>query len=112
MKVLVVGAGTMGHSIAEVCALAGYDVLLTDISEEALKNAVAKISWSVKKLEQKEKVKSSDEVQERIKTSTDLAGSARQADFVIEAVVERTDVKREVFPHQAGGDNKRGTDER
>jgi len=97
MRVLVVGAGTMGHGIAEVCALAGYDVLLADISEDALKNAVAKISWSVKKLEQKGKVKSSDEVLGRIKTSTDLAGSAGEADFVIEAVVERTDVKKEVF---------------
>lgn len=97
MKVLVVGAGTMGHGIAEVCALAGNEVVLSDINENILKNAVARITWSVKKLEEKGKVKNADEVLGRIKTTTDLASAAKEADFVIEAVIEKTDVKKEVF---------------
>lgn len=96
-KVLVVGAGTMGHGIAEVCALAGYDVTIVDVKEEILNNAINRITWSVKKLEQKGKITNADEVLSRIKTSTDLASAARDADYVIEAVVEKTDVKKEVF---------------
>ncbi|RLI78963.1 3-hydroxybutyryl-CoA dehydrogenase, partial [Archaeoglobales archaeon] len=51
-NVLVVGAGTMGHGIAEVCALAGYNVIIVDINENILSNAVARITWSLKKLEE------------------------------------------------------------
>ncbi len=96
-KVLVVGAGTMGHGIAEVCALSGYNVVIVDLKEDILQNAVSRITWSVKKLEQKGKVPNADEILKRIETSTDLASASKDADFVIEAVVERTDVKREVF---------------
>ncbi len=97
MRVLVVGAGVMGHGIAEVCALAGYDVTLVDVSDEALRNAVSRITWSVKKLEQKGRISNADDVLARIKTTTDLASAAKDADFVIEAVVEKTEVKKEVF---------------
>ncbi len=78
MKVLVVGAGVMSHGIAEICALAGYEVLLVDISEDALKNALSRITWSVKKLEQKGRVKNADEIISRIKTTTDLVSAAKQ----------------------------------
>ncbi len=94
--VLVIGAGTMGHGIAEVCAISGYDVILVDLDEEILEKAMKRISWSLEKLEKKLKVRK-DDVLKRIKTDTDLASSAGHADFVIEAVVERTDVKKEVF---------------
>ena len=97
MKILIVGAGTMGHGIAEVCALSGYEVTLVDINENVLQNALARITWSVKKLESKGKVKNADEVIRKIKTSTNLVEAAKDADFVIEAVVEKTDVKKEVF---------------
>lgn len=95
-NVLVVGAGTMGHGIAEVCALAGYSVTLVDISEDVLKKAMEKIAWSLSKLEKKKGIKK-NEVLVRIRTSTDLASSAKNADLVIEAVVERADVKKQVF---------------
>ncbi|NOY11751.1 MAG: 3-hydroxyacyl-CoA dehydrogenase/enoyl-CoA hydratase family protein [Archaeoglobi archaeon] len=95
-NVLVVGAGTMGHGIAELCALAGYSVTLVDVSEEALKKAMERIAWSLSKLEKKKGVKK-DEVLSRITTSTDLPSSASNADLVIEAVVEKTEVKKEVF---------------
>jgi enoyl-CoA hydratase/3-hydroxyacyl-CoA dehydrogenase len=96
-KVLVVGAGTMGHGIAEVCALAGYEVILVDINENMLSNAISRISWSLKKLEEKKKIENAEEVLRRIKTSQNLEEVAGMADFVIEAVVERTDVKHEIF---------------
>ena len=97
MRVLVVGAGTMGHGIAEVCALAGNDVILCDVNENILKNALSRIEWSVRKLEQKGRIKGADEILKRLKTTTDLTEAAKEADFVIEAVVEKTEVKKEVF---------------
>ncbi len=96
-NVLVVGAGTMGHGIAEVCALAGYSVTIVDINENILSNAVARITWSLKKLEEKKKIESADEVLRRIETSQKLEEVASKADFVIEAVIEKTEVKHEVF---------------
>lgn len=97
MKVLVVGAGTMGHGIAEVCALAGFETFLVDLNENILESARMKIGWSLRKLVEKGKISDPLEVLNRIKTSTDLPNTAKQVDFVIEAVVERTEVKKEVF---------------
>ncbi len=94
--VLVIGAGTMGHGIAEVCAMSGYHVILVDISRDILEKAMKRISWSLEKLERKLKVRKEDVIR-RIKTETDLVNSAKHADLVIEAVVEKTDVKKEVF---------------
>ena len=98
MRVLVVGAGTMGHGIAEVCALVGHEVTLVDIKDGILEKAMQKIGWSLRKLSEKGKLKEkAEDILGRIKTTTNLAEGARSADFVIEAVVENTDVKREVF---------------
>ncbi len=96
MMVLVVGAGVMGHGIAEVCAIAGYEVILVDVEEDILKAAVNRIRWSLEKLERKGRVRAA-EVLSKIKTMVDLEAAAREADFVIEAVVEKTEVKKEVF---------------
>ena len=57
MRVLVVGAGTMGHGIAEVCALTGHEVTLVDIKDEFLEKAMQKINWSLRKLAEKGKLK-------------------------------------------------------
>lgn len=97
MRVLVVGAGTMGHGIATVCAVAGHEVDLVDVSEDLLESAKMKIGWSLKKLEEKREVKNAIEVLQRIRTTTDLVNASKNADFVIEAVVEKTEVKKEVF---------------
>lgn len=97
MRVLVVGAGTMGHGIASVCAASGYEVDLVDVSEDVLDSARMKIGWSLKKLEERGAIKSATEVLQRIKTSTNLEECAKTADFVIEAVVEKTEVKKEIF---------------
>ncbi|MCS7144424.1 MAG: 3-hydroxyacyl-CoA dehydrogenase/enoyl-CoA hydratase family protein [Archaeoglobaceae archaeon] len=97
MRVLVVGAGTMGHGIATVCAIAGFDVDLVDLSEEVLESAKMKIGWSLKKLEERKEIKNAIDLIQRIRTSTNLAEASKNADFVIEAVIEKTEVKREVF---------------
>jgi len=97
-NVVVVGAGTMGHGIAEVCAISGYDVILVDVKDEILQTAISKIEWSIKKLEEKGKLREkAEEVLKRIETTKNLEEAAKRADYVIEAVIERTEVKREVF---------------
>ena len=96
-KVLIVGAGTMGSGIAQICAQAGIGVYLTDVSQECLDRALKNITWSVKKFIEKGKVTETLEaVLGRIRTGTDPAAAA-DADLVIEAVFEKLDVKQEVF---------------
>lgn len=97
-KVLVVGAGTMGHGIAELFAMAGYEVYLSDISQEILDNALNKIKWSLDKLQEKGQLKeSTSNIISRIKTVVGLNESVNDADFAIEAAIERLDLKRQIF---------------
>ncbi|MCQ4448380.1 MAG: 3-hydroxyacyl-CoA dehydrogenase/enoyl-CoA hydratase family protein [Sulfolobales archaeon] len=96
-KVAVVGAGTMGHGIAEVCAIHGYEVVLIDVSNDILRGALEKIKWSLDELTKKGLVKEPiDAVLNRIKPTT-FYEQARDVDLVIEAVVENTAIKKEVF---------------
>ena len=96
-NVFIAGGGLMGSGIGQVCAQAGLDVTLYDVSKEALEKAVKNISWSAGKLIEKGKVQGSiDEVMGRIRTATDL-NEASGADLVIEAVFENIDVKRDAF---------------
>ncbi len=97
----VVGAGVMGHGIAQVAARSGYEVVMVDVSDEVLKKAIEMIEsgpFGLKKLVEKGKM-SEDEakaVLERIKTSTSLE-SLKDADFIIEAVTENADLKKKIF---------------
>ncbi len=96
-KVAIVGSGTMGNGIAQVCAQAGLQVFMSDVSQEYLDKAMKNISWSVGKFIEKGKVTDTLEaVMGRIQTGTDLAGAAK-ADLAIEAVFEKLDVKQEIF---------------
>jgi 3-hydroxybutyryl-CoA dehydrogenase len=96
-KVFVMGAGTMGNGIAQVCAQSGISVLMCDISEEMLEKAVKNIEWSVSKFIEKGKVlEDLNTVMGRIQTSPSLEG-AGDADLVIEAVFEKIDIKHDVF---------------
>ncbi|MCE4621500.1 MAG: 3-hydroxyacyl-CoA dehydrogenase/enoyl-CoA hydratase family protein [Desulfurococcales archaeon] len=105
--ILVVGAGTMGHGIAEVAAIAGYKVYLADISDEILKNAMEKIKWSLSKLSEKGQIRESvDTILSRITPIVNLkdgeyteefARVAKESDFVIEAIPERLDLKQKLF---------------
>lgn len=96
-KIFVVGAGLMGSGITQVCAQAGYSVVMEDVTDDAVKKGLDAIRWSVNKFVEKGKVKGKvDEVMGRIATSTDMA-DAGDADFVFEAVFEDLKVKHEVF---------------
>ncbi len=96
-RVFVIGAGTMGHGIAEVVALAGYEVYMYDISQEALKRAMEKIRWSLEKLFEKGKISNVEEVLSRIKPTSNFEEAASLSDIAIEAVPEDLRLKREVF---------------
>ncbi len=97
--ITVLGAGTMGHGIAEVAALAGYDVVLRDINEDLVTDGYEEIEWSLGKLAEKERI--SDDTAEaaldRVDPVVDLAEAAGDADVVIEAIVEDMDIKQEVY---------------
>jgi len=94
----VIGSGQMGNGIAQVAAASGLDVVMSDIKAEFCENGVATISKNLDRMVKKEKI-SEDEKQAilgRIKTTTDLKDMA-SVDFVVEAAVEREDLKFKIF---------------
>ncbi|MEU8685113.1 3-hydroxyacyl-CoA dehydrogenase family protein [Streptomyces sp. NPDC048611] len=97
-KLAVIGAGLMGSGIAQVSAQAGWDVVLRDVTDEALARGKGGIEASYEKFVAKGKLAASDAEQAlaRITTSTDLEAAA-DADIVVEAVFERIEIKREIF---------------
>jgi 3-hydroxybutyryl-CoA dehydrogenase len=97
--VAVIGAGTMGHGIAQVAAMAGYSVKLTDARAEALDSARKRIAHNLAGAVQRGKLsrEEADAAIGRITTSPDLQSSVRAAHVVVEAVVEDLTLKREVF---------------
>ncbi len=97
-KILVVGAGTMGRGIATVCALAGKEVYLNDLNSEILDKAYQSIKWSIENLAKKGKLNSDlKDILGRVKLIDSLEKIPEGIDFAIEAVVEDSSVKREVF---------------
>ncbi len=94
----VIGAGQMGNGIAHVFALAGYDVLLTDISAEALDKALATISRNLDRQVSRGKISAEDKAaaMARIRTTMDIA-EIGPCDLIIEAATEREDVKNKIF---------------
>lgn len=90
-SVAVVGAGTMGHGIAEVCAIAGYRVSLLDVDDGVLQAALGRIRASLEKLRSKRNI-DVDRVMGMISATAGFAGVS-DADLIIEAVPERYDVK-------------------
>jgi len=95
-KVFVVGAGRMGIGIAEVCAREGYDVMMSDTTDENLARGMQGINRSVARAVEKGKIESAADLLARIKTTTDLK-QAQEADFVIESVFENLELKRDIF---------------
>ena len=98
-RILVVGAGAMGSQIAMVCALAGYDTTVTDVADEALDRATSQLHARLdrdvaKGRRTREDV---DAAFARLTFSTDVDAAAASADLVIEAALEKLEVKREVF---------------
>jgi 3-hydroxybutyryl-CoA dehydrogenase len=95
--IFVVGAGLMGGGISQVCAQAGYHVVMQDLSDEILTKSLKAVRWSVGKLVEKGRVKGSvEEIMDRIKPSTRLEAAGR-ADFVFEAAIENLEIKRDIF---------------
>jgi 3-hydroxybutyryl-CoA dehydrogenase len=98
-RILVVGAGTMGAQIAMVCALAGHDTTVTDLTDDALARAESSLRSRLDRDVAKGR-RTRDDVDAafaRLTFTTDLDGAASSADLVIEAAVEKLEVKREVF---------------
>lgn len=98
-EILVVGAGAMGSQIGMVCSLAGYGVTVQDIDEGMLEKAQEQLRARMARDVEKGRMEQ-DEVNaafDRMNFTNDLEGSASETDFVIEAAVEKLDVKRELF---------------
>ena len=95
--VAVVGAGTMGLGIAQVCATFGYNTLIYDVREEQVLLALKTIEKNLTWLVEKEKLSSEQriEILSRIKPVFQL--SAVKADIVIEAAIEKLEIKRQLF---------------
>jgi len=96
---VVVGAGVMGHSIAQVFAQAGIEVGLVDLDEKVLEHAISLIRNNLDTLAGVGKVQKEEipAILDRIHPSTDLASAAGGVDFALEAVAEVSEVKRDVF---------------
>lgn len=97
-RVAVVGAGTMGNGIAQTFASFGTEVVLIDVVEPALRKGLATIEKSLGKFAEKGKISAADAkaIFARVKPSTTLQ-DAKSAELVVEAVVEKAEVKRKVF---------------
>ena len=94
----IIGAGQMGSGIAHVCALAGYDVKISDVSAEAAKKAIDIIAMNMDRQVKREKISEADKqaALKRISTGTGLEMFA-DSDIVIEAASENEEIKREIF---------------
>ena len=97
-RVAVVGAGLMGSGIAQVAAQAGWQVVLRDVTDDALRQGIAGIEKSTARLVEKNRLSAGDRdaTLARITTTRDL-GQAAEADLVVEAVFEQVEVKQELF---------------
>jgi 3-hydroxybutyryl-CoA dehydrogenase len=98
-KVAIIGAGTMGHCFAMLFAQNGHQVCLNDISEDILGRAQKLISANLETLAQAGLFDREERpaVEARIEYTTDLAQATAEADFVIEAIIEDVQAKKELF---------------
>ncbi|UYQ78150.1 3-hydroxyacyl-CoA dehydrogenase family protein [Glutamicibacter sp. JL.03c] len=98
-RILVIGAGTMGRQIAMSCALSGYTTVLQDISSDALAAARKELEgWAASRVAKGKLARAdADAALNNLAQSTNLEDSARNADLVIEAAVERLDIKEQIF---------------
>ena len=97
--ITIVGAGDMGHGIAEVCALAGLNVNLYDVKEEFVQRGTGKIKTSLEKMVAKEKMTADamNQAMGRIKGFTVLADAVKDTDYMIEAAPEILELKEKIF---------------
>jgi 3-hydroxybutyryl-CoA dehydrogenase len=97
-KVGIIGAGQMGNGIAHVCALAGIPVVINDIAEARLKEALATINGNMARQVARKRI-SEDDKQAALKriSTVDSYDGLSDCDLVIEAATEKEDVKRKIF---------------
>ncbi|PEY33990.1 3-hydroxybutyryl-CoA dehydrogenase [Bacillus cereus] len=97
-KIVVIGAGQMGSGIAQVCAMAGYNVYMQDLKQEQLDRGLSIITKNLAR--QVEKGRMDEEVKEstlnRLTATLEL-DCVKEADLVIEAAVEKMDIKKKIF---------------
>ncbi|AVD89688.1 MULTISPECIES: 3-hydroxybutyryl-CoA dehydrogenase [unclassified Pseudomonas] len=101
-RIAVIGAGTMGNGIAQVCAVAGYQVLLVDVSDAALERGVATLSKNLERQVNKGTL-TADQAQgakTRIRTSTDYA-QLSGVQLVVEAATENLQLKQRILQQVA-----------
>ena len=98
-RVTVLGAGNMGHGIAEVAALAGYDVSLRDINDELVQKGYDQIEWSLGKLAEKDRIgdDEADAALDRVDAFVELEDALDGADVVVEVVPEKMAIKKDVY---------------
>ncbi|MFX0211615.1 MAG: 3-hydroxyacyl-CoA dehydrogenase family protein, partial [Candidatus Hodarchaeota archaeon] len=95
----VIGVGQMGKGIAQVCLMAGYNVVLMDVQDEIIENAVSYIENGLNKLESKGKLTkglTAANILDNMKTTTNLIDAVNDADYIIEAIIEKLDIKQKV----------------
>ena len=97
-KIGIIGAGTMGNGIAQVCAVAGLQITMVDISDAAVERGIATLSGSLDRLIKKEKLTAADKAAAvaRVQGSTSYA-TLQDADLVIEAATESVDLKLRIL---------------
>ncbi len=102
-KIGIIGAGQMGSGIAHVCALAGYKVVLNDVTAERIQSGLATINGNMARQVSSEKITEADRqaALKRIVAAEDYDGLA-DSDLVIEAATENEAVKSEIFRHLKG----------
>ena len=98
-RVAVLGAGTMGHGIAQLAALVGYDVVIRDVEDRFLDGGLEKVRWSLGKLVEKKRItkEQAELAFQRIGKTTELKTAVAGSDLVIEAVPEDLQLKKETF---------------
>jgi 3-hydroxybutyryl-CoA dehydrogenase len=98
-KVAIIGAGLMGHGLAQIFAGKEKEVTLMDLNEDLLKKGLAGIRSNLSLMAEHGigKVKEIEGVLSRVRTTTDLGEAAREAQFVVEAVSENLDLKQRIF---------------
>ncbi|PEX88635.1 3-hydroxybutyryl-CoA dehydrogenase [Bacillus cereus] len=97
-KIVVIGAGQMGSGIAQVCAMAGYDVKIQDLKQEQLDRGLAIITKNLARQVEKGRMKEEEKeaTLNRLTVTLDL-DCVKEADLVIEAAVEKMDIKKKIF---------------
>jgi enoyl-CoA hydratase/3-hydroxyacyl-CoA dehydrogenase len=100
-KIAVIGAGTMGHEIAQVALMGGFEqVILNDLNNIILNSAVTKIQKGLKKLETKGLLKegfTASSLLRKLKTEINLKKATSQVDFIFEAIPEKMKLKKDLF---------------